>query len=170
VNASHGQQLYQVRFDWGLAGAAAVASDVDVVVWVDQLGEAASTLPEGAVVAGSIQNRAAVAQWVLERQDAKADRFVVAVIAAGEPRDDAPGGATDLRFAVEDLLAAGAVIDALAELGIDHCSPEAAAAAASYTGLRHAAKHLISASASAKALGGVSLDLTATDEVVVLRG
>ena len=44
------------------------------------------------------------------------------------------GGAT--RFAVEDLLAAGAVVDALASRGIDYASPEAAAACAAFTGLR----------------------------------
>jgi 2-phosphosulfolactate phosphatase len=164
VNASHSQQLYQVRFDWGLAGAATVAADVDVVVWVDQLGEAHSGLPTGLVVAGGIQNRAAIAAWVLERQAAKSDRFTVAVIAAGEPRDDA-----SLRFTVEDLLAAGAVIDALAKLGIDHCSPEAAAAAAAYTGLKHAAKHLITASASARAMERPVIDLAESGAVVVLR-
>ena len=66
-------------------------------------------------------------------------------MAAGATRAD--GGE---RFAVEDLLAAGAVIDALAEVGIDHNSPEAAAAAAAYTGLRRATRHLLSASASAR--------------------
>jgi 2-phosphosulfolactate phosphatase len=69
------------------------------------------------------------------------------VIAVGEPRAD---GST--RFAVEDLLAAGAVIDALADAGIDYCSPEAAAAGAAFTGLRNATGHLIGASASGREL------------------
>lgn len=62
---------------------------------------------------------------MIERQAEAGDRFTVAVIAADEPRQ---GG--ELRFAVEDLLAAGAVIDALAAVGINYCSPEAAAACA----------------------------------------
>jgi 2-phosphosulfolactate phosphatase len=53
---------------------------------------------------------------------------------------------------VEDLLGAGAVIDALADVGIDYCSPEAAAASAAFTGLRNATGHLIGASASGREL------------------
>lgn len=175
ADAQHDDQSqYQVRFDWGLAGAAAVAADVDVIVWVDQLGATETRLPSGLVVAGSIQARASVARWALARQDAKGDRFTIAVIAAGESRatasdENTAPDATSLRFAVEDLLAAGAVIDALAGLGIDHCSPEAAAAAASYTGLRHAVKHLIAASATSRALGKPPIDLTETTKVDVLQ-
>jgi len=64
---------------------------------------------------------------------------------SGAPRADGT-----LRFAVEDLLAAGAIIDALSTAGIDHQSPEAAAAASAYTGLKNATRHLISASASSR--------------------
>jgi hypothetical protein len=53
---------------------------------------------------------------------------------------------------VEDLLAAGAVIDALAEVGIDYASPEAAAAVAAFTGLRNAVGHVLSASVSGQEL------------------
>ena len=69
------------------------------------------------------------------------------MVAAGEIREDG-----SIRFAVEDLLAAGAVIDALADVGIDYCSPEAAAASAAFTGLKNATGHLIGASASGRQL------------------
>ena len=158
------QSKYQVRFDWGRDGAAVVSDGVDVIVWVDQLTATAQEVPEfPTVVGGSIQNSIAVAQWVLEKQAERGDRFTVAVVAAGEQRAD--GSA---RFAVEDFLAAGSVIDALAEVGIDYCSPEAAAACAAYTGLRRAAAHLISASESGMALGMPMLDLDPVDDVPVL--
>jgi 2-phosphosulfolactate phosphatase len=160
----HGQHQYQVRFDWGLAGAQDVAHGTDVVVWVDQLGEPQTELPKGLVIAGSIENAAVVATWVLERQAAVGERFRISVIAAGELRDDG-----SLRFAVEDLLGAGAVIGALAEVGIDACSPEAAAAASAWNGLRNSASHLISASASGRALGLTASALNPSSDVVVLR-
>ena len=31
------QARYQIRFDWGLDGAAAIATDADVLVWVDAI-------------------------------------------------------------------------------------------------------------------------------------
>jgi len=99
------------------------------------------------VVAGSLRNAAAVARWALDQQGGKGDRFTVAVVGAGEARQDGT-----LRFALEDLLGAGAIIDALAEVGIDYCSPEAAAAAAAYTALRNATGHLVGASASGREL------------------
>lgn len=132
------QSQYQVRFDWGLEGARNVGEGVDVIVWVDVLGQSQPDHHDALVVAGSLRNRRAVADWALARQGEKGDRFVIAVVAAG------PG------FAVEDLLGAGAVIDALADVGIDYCSPEAAAASAAYTGLRNATGHLISASVAGK--------------------
>jgi 2-phosphosulfolactate phosphatase len=164
VTTFHGQGQYQVRFDWGLAGASAIGADADVVVWVDQLGVAQTELPARTVVAGSVECAAALADWALQRQGDRGDRFTVAVVAAGELRADG-----SLRFAVEDLLGAGAVIDALADVGIDYCSPEAAAAAAAHTGLRNATSHLISSSASGQALGRPHLTLEASDEIVVLR-
>nr|WP_241732321.1 2-phosphosulfolactate phosphatase [Galbitalea soli] len=124
------------------------------------------------VVIGGFRNRSAVAQWALEQQGRKSKRFTIAVIAAGERREDG-----SLRMTVEDLLGAGAVIDALATLGIDYCSPEAAAAVAAYTGLRNATAHLLNASASGRQLAeeGRRADVklaTATDvstTVPVLR-
>ena len=147
--SAHDQSQYQVRLDWGLEGAATVAADVDVIVFVDVLSPTETVEFPGpaAVVAGSLRNRTAVAEWVLERQAEKADRFTVAVIAAGEAREDG-----SIRFAVEDQLGAGAIVDALAVVWIDYCSPEAAAACAAFTSLRSAVGHLVSASASGKEL------------------
>lgn len=149
MTSPHDQSQYQVRFDWGAEGAATVASDVDVVVLVDVLPTHTLAFPDlrAAVIAGGFGNRTAVAEWVLARQAEKGDRFAVAVIASGSPRQD-----DSLRFAVEDLLAAGSIVDALAAVGIDYCSPEAAAACAAFAGLRGATGHLVSASASGKEL------------------
>jgi 2-phosphosulfolactate phosphatase len=95
------------------------------------------------VLAASLRNRTAVAQWILDHQVALGHRVKVAVVAGGEVRDD-----ETVRFSVEDLLTAGAVIDALGTLGVDACSPEAAAACAAYTGLARATRHLFTASSS----------------------
>lgn len=99
------------------------------------------------VLAGGLRNRTAIAEWVLAEQERMGSRASVAVIAAGELRPDGT-----LRPAVEDLLAAGAIVDALTTVGIDHCSPEAAASAAAFDGLRRGIGHLLSASASAEEL------------------
>ncbi|MBX3092102.1 MAG: 2-phosphosulfolactate phosphatase [Cryobacterium sp.] len=168
MTSPHDQSQYQVRFDWGLGGAAAMAPDADVVVVVDVL-NASGSLLDGydwpltcAVVAGSLRNRAAIAEWVLARQAERGTRISVAILAAGDVRADG-----SIRFAVEDELGAGAIIDALATLGIDYCSPEAAAACASFTGLTSAIRHLVSASASARELtdGGKSRDVALAAEV-----
>ncbi|MEO7349853.1 MAG: 2-phosphosulfolactate phosphatase [Terrimesophilobacter sp.] len=184
MTSPHDQSQYQVRFDWGYSGALTVASDVDVIVIVDVLTPAAgddggkepasrlTPAPKTRLIEGSLRNRNAVAEWVLARQVEKAGRFTVAVIAVGEVR-----AGEGIRFAVEDQLAAGAIIDALAVVGIDYCSPEAAAACASFTGLRNAMGHLVSASASGKELAALGhahdVDLAAhvdvSDEVVVLQ-
>lgn len=55
-----------------------------------------------------------------------------------------------MRFAVEDHLAAGAIIAALTDLGIDHTAPDAAVAAEGFRALRRALGHLVSASGSAR--------------------
>ncbi|PXA68716.1 hypothetical protein [Cryobacterium arcticum] len=147
------QIKYQVRFDWGLAGFQALAADADVIVLADALPavDAALGLPTPlsahTVITADLAGSALVADWALARQTEKGDRFSVAVIAVGERRADGT-----IRFAMEDQLAAGAVIDALAERGIDHCSPEAAAAAASFVGLKRAVKHLVKASETGQAL------------------
>ncbi|MET4780411.1 2-phosphosulfolactate phosphatase [Glaciihabitans sp. UYNi722] len=163
---THGQTQYQVRFDWGVDGLQAIGEAADVAVWVDVLDADGSTAVESEVpvVRGSLRNRRAVAEWVLAQQGGRGERFMVAIVAAGERW--AGGGP---RFAVEDLLAAGAIIDALADLGIDYCSPEAAAAAAAFTGLRNATGHLIGASASGRTLvaDGRRTDIEAAIELDV---
>ena len=139
------QHRYQVRFDWGIAGAEAVASDADVIVWVDAIGF--SDVPElpgpGAVITTGFASAHAAAGWVAQLQKDLARRISIAVIAAGASREGAP------RYAVEDQLAAGAVIDGLARLGIDATSPEAAAAEGAYLHLARAVGHLVTASVSA---------------------
>ncbi len=138
------QRKYQVRLDWGASGASDVGVDADVVVLVDVLsheGGAVVRATSATVIAGDLRNRTAVANWVLARQEEKGDRLVVAIIAAGSPRVDGT-----LRFAVEDFLAAGSIVDALAFAGIDYCSPEAAAASAAFVALRPAVGHVLTAS------------------------
>lgn len=154
--AAYRQAKYQVRFDWAADGARAVAGDADIVIWVDALGNGAIAAPapdlaavpgQGAVVAAGLTNPSAVAAWALAEQVRLGRRAMIAVVAAGG--STASGSP---RFAVEDLLAAGAVIDALAALGIDYSSPEAAAACAAFTGLRGAVAHLLTASVSGQEL------------------
>ena len=134
------QPQYQVRFDWGIDGANALAPGADILVWVDAIPggdpDPDTIAHGGALVTGSTGSRVALADWVLARQVELGDRATVAVVAAGGP---------DGRFAVEDLLAAGAIIDAIADVGIDYISPEAAAAVGAYVGLRNAVGHVLSA-------------------------
>jgi 2-phosphosulfolactate phosphatase len=152
---AHGQGSYQVRFDWGAAGAMAIAEGANLVVWVDQLAPAdggAGPMPLLGGTPGGVElmpvtldDAADVAATALRRQTELGGRCVIAVVAAGAVRADGT-----LRFAVEDLLAAGAVIEAIAAVGIDPQSPEAAAAASAYSGLKNATRHLISASVSSR--------------------
>lgn len=169
---SESQATYQVRFDWGVAGVAATVEGADAVIWVDQLGGGTDgdraellAVDGAALVLATVQNARAVADWVLERQHENGGRFRVTVVAAGGTRADGSP-----RFSVEDFLAAGAVIDSLTELGLDHCSPEAAAAGAAYAGLKNATKHLVKNSVTGRELGLTALDLTPSAEVTVLNG
>ncbi len=132
------QDKFQVRFGWGAAAVGKVGTGAHVLVWCDALPTGA-TVPgfEGATLLGTTGNAAETAAWILQLQERLGGRAIVAVIAAGT--DD--GG-----FAVEDFLTAGAVIDALASVGIDFNSPEAASACAAFEGLRNATLHLTSAS------------------------
>lgn len=172
MTSAANQSRYQVRFDWGVAGADAIAPGAHIVVWVDALpGGGVDPLAmahPGAIVTGSVGSRAAVAQWVLDRQVELGDRAYVAVVAAGT---------TDGRFSVEDLVAAGAVIDALADVGLDFTSPEAAAAAGAFVALRNAGSHVLTASVTGQELlaasGPEALDAArqaaASSEFAVLR-
>ncbi|MGV8875888.1 MAG: hypothetical protein ACOH1K_00100 [Rhodoglobus sp.] len=152
------QPQYQVRFGFGLRQALALSLGADVLIWADALPALALTAPHpgaevrigvallpalpalpapAAILTAGTGAAHSVAHWVLARQTSHATRVTVAVIAVG----DHEGG-----FAVEDLLAAGAIISALADVGIDYMSPEAASAAAAFTGLALAHDHLLSAS------------------------
>jgi 2-phosphosulfolactate phosphatase len=92
--------------------------------------------------------------------------------ALARPESDAA-----FRVAVEDDLAAGAVIDALAVLGVDYSSPEAAAVCEAFRGLRGAVRHLLTASGSGQELQARGLadevraagEIDAVDAVPVLR-
>ena len=168
------QARYQVRFDFGIAGAHAVGADADVIVWVDALGDESvdlSALPAGAaVITTGLANAVAAADWVMAEQLRLEKRFATAVIAAGTQRNG------QWRYAVEDQLAAGAVIDRLSELGLDATSPEAAAAEASYRTLSRAVGHLMTASVSAingadapAEARSVNTDVTPADVTVLRR-
>lgn len=156
---AHDQAGYQVRFEWGAAGLARlVPADVVVVVDVldpgaEEAAVAAAAARGGAVVLrGSLANADAVAQACLALQHERSARTSVALIAVGarDPHDD--DGDAPLRFAVEDLLGAGAVIAALSARGTDHTSPEAAAACEAAVGLRRAVGNLVSASGTGREL------------------
>ncbi|SMH30719.1 2-phosphosulpholactate phosphatase [Rathayibacter oskolensis] len=169
------QANYQIRFDWGSRALRALAP-ADITVVVDALpgGAAEPDLAgiDGRVVRSGLADRSAVARWILERQHENGGRTSVNVVAVGEI-DDAGEG----RFAMEDQLAAGALIDALIGLGIDHVSPDAAVASASYEGLRRACGHLLSASPSGRVLTAAgrgdavreAARVDSVDRVTVLR-
>lgn len=144
-NDPRGQARYQVRFDFGIRESP-VSRGADVVVVVDPLRLTdAPELPDGfdgPILEATMSNAVATAEWVLAQQHDKGDRFAVAVIGQGDE-----GG-----FAVEDLLVAGRVIDALADLGVDYASPEAAAAVAAAQGLSRAVSHILSASIAGQRL------------------
>jgi 2-phosphosulfolactate phosphatase len=193
------QSRYQVRLEWGADGLARLApSDIVVVVdvlrfsttvtdavahggavpWSDaesingaRIARAAAET-DAIVLLGCLRNASAVAAAVLAEQVRRGVRTSVAIIAGGE----LSGG--DLRFAAEDQLGAGAVVDALAALGLDHSSPEAAVACEAFRGLRGAVRHLLTAGGSGQELieRGLRDDvldasaLDAVDVVPVLRG
>jgi 2-phosphosulfolactate phosphatase len=170
------QSTYQVRLEWGVDGLARLAP-ADIVVIVDVLRFSSTVIGalergeeypldaathavslNGAAVAeaasrtgalvmlGALRNASAVAAAVLAEQQGRGARTSVAIIAGGE-LTGREGGA-GLRFAVEDQLGAGAVVDALGARGIDHTSPDAAVAGESFRALRRAVTHLLTASGS----------------------
>ncbi|WP_026482342.1 2-phosphosulfolactate phosphatase [Agromyces subbeticus] len=157
------QAKYQVRFDWGRRGAARIGAGVDILVWVDVLPDAAGRTPnlgggavdlaglapiDAAVLEAGLVDASAAARWILAEQERLGRRAFIAVVGAGD---------ADERFAADDLLGAGAVIDALAGLGVDDTSPEAAVAAAAFGGLRRAVRHLTSASTSGRSAAAAGL-------------
>ncbi|MGH1556424.1 2-phosphosulfolactate phosphatase [Streptomyces sp. L7] len=80
------------------------------------------------MVAASLRNTTAVARWLATHGLGTVDQ-PVGVIAAGERWPDG-----SLRPAFEDLLGAGGVVAALLKCGGEAPSPEAAMAAAAFTG------------------------------------
>jgi 2-phosphosulfolactate phosphatase len=146
------QANYQVRFDWGAAGAATIGADAAVIVWVDALTDPAEAFVPGdlpgdaVIIAIDLRTAAAAAQFTADRQRDLGRRLTIAVVAAGRTTGGAFG------YAVEDHLAAGAFIAHLGALGIDATSPEAAVADAAFRGLEQALGHLVSASVGGRAL------------------
>ncbi|BDZ55468.1 2-phosphosulfolactate phosphatase [Agromyces marinus] len=151
------QQRYQVRFDVGVDGARRVAEGADVLVWADQTRADASgpAIPADVlvlaprVVEAGLADAAAVAAWILDEQERLGRRAYVAIVAAGR---------ADAGFAADDVLAAGAVVDALTGLGIDDTSPEAAVACAAFAGLRRAVAHLATASVEGREAASAGVD------------
>jgi 2-phosphosulfolactate phosphatase len=199
VDDPFSQSKYQVRFDHGAAAASRIADGADIAIWVDALGsagargEAASDgvlvhapapteapvgvprdfldalAPQCAVVASGLVDAPAVAAWILTEQERLGRRAYIAIVAAGESR-----GAFD----AAGVLAAGALIDALTELGIDDTAPEAAVACAAFVGLRRAVGHLVTASGTGRSAvsAGASVEavraagrLGSSSEVRVVR-
>ncbi|QWT24087.1 hypothetical protein KPL76_01190 [Subtercola sp. PAMC28395] len=137
------QAHYQVRFGRGAEGLAVVGAAADVIVYVDVLPGVDGEFTEAVEVAvpsirADLATRTAAAEWMLAQQVARGSRVSVAVIAASD--------------GAEDTLGAGAVIDALATLGIDFSSPEAAVVCAAFTSLERAVGHLLTASVAGRAL------------------
>jgi 2-phosphosulfolactate phosphatase len=93
-------------------------------------------------VAACLRNAFAVASWIHARQPTTA---VVAVVGAGERWSDG-----SLRSAIEDLWAAGAVIDQLAAAGWSSLSPEAHLARAGYRAVRGGETDALRACASGR--------------------
>ena len=138
---------YQVISGWGPNALSSVAHSADVIIWVNAL-----NLPEHApelndfpssasVIECDLQSSFAAAQWAYEKQLQVGSRLLIAVLCA-----DSAG------VSVPDFLGAGAVIERLAQLGLDALSPEAAVLNASYLKLSPVMSHLISASLSVREL------------------
>jgi hypothetical protein len=132
---------YQVECVWGIEGLERYPFEIDVLVWVDVLeenSELLSHIPSAqqdyvALIAG-LHDSYAVADWIMNFQLEKQQRMHILMACAG---------AKD--HSIADQLAAGAIIERLAEHGIDAMSPQAAVANAAFIGLKNATNHLISA-------------------------
>ena len=160
------QSRYQVRLEHGVDGLRRLAPS-DVVVIVDvldvsrraidaavvgidltvaDLGDAARSMvaaaPASSVLVGGLRNAPAVAAAILAEQERRGQRTSVALVSS------TPHG----RFAVENQLAAGAIIDGLAAGGIDHSSPEAAVACEGFRALRGAVRHMVTAAGTGQLL------------------
>ncbi len=151
ANADPGaQERYQVRFDVGLDGARRIGATAHLLVWCDAIVSEECPVdalpPRLEVLDATLAGAGEVARRLLALQTERGDRTMVAVVAAGSSVSDPEG------FPVEDVLLAGAVVDALGAVGIDATSPEAAAAAAAFQGLRGAVGHMLTACAAGRSL------------------
>lgn len=139
-----------MRFDVGLDGARRIGATAHLLVWCDAIVSEPCPVdalpPRLEVLDATLASAGAVAQRLLALQAERGDRTMVAVVAAGSSVSDPEG------FPVEDVLLAGAVVDALGAVGIDATSPEAAAAAAAFQGLRGAVGHMLTACAAGRSL------------------
>ncbi|WP_293695173.1 2-phosphosulfolactate phosphatase [uncultured Agrococcus sp.] len=142
------QSMYQVRLGWGAAAleqlaAAEIVVVVDALDSDDDLVAAATALSHAPTVfVSTLRNATATAKAVYEEQLARGGRTAISLVLTGDE------GA----FAVEDYLAAGAVADGLAAVGIDHSAPDVAVANEGFRALKRALKHLLSASATGLSL------------------
>lgn len=132
---------YQVICGWGPNALSTVAHSADVIIWVNAL-----NLPEHApqltdfpssasVIECDLHSSFAAANWAFDKQLQLGKRLLIAVLCADSSVVSVP-----------DFLAAGAVIERLAQLGLDALSPEAAVLNASYLKLSPVMSNLISAS------------------------
>nr|WP_202889932.1 2-phosphosulfolactate phosphatase [Actinopolymorpha rutila] len=122
---------------------------------------AAATARGSRVVAACLRNAGAVARW-LAGQGAGTPNQPVLLVPAGERWPDA-----SLRPALEDLLGAGAVAAALANLGAGPLSPEANAARASYLAMDPVAALAECSSGRELRAGGFAGDVAVAAEVDV---
>lgn len=144
---------YQVHFAWGTSGLKQFLPTADVIIWVDVLGDAAfpaisldpHITPE--ILRSNLSESFAVADWAVNYQLEQKKRLVIAVIGAGPAENS-----------LEDYLASGAVIERLAQKGIDALSPEAAVANAAFSSLSRAVGHLIASSSN-----GLAAQVKASD-------
>ena len=129
----------------------------------------AAAAGESTVVAGSLRNSTAVSRWLLGQGYGTAGR-PIAVIASGERWPDG-----SIRPALEDLLGAGAVIDSLRRGGANLLSPEAAVAAAAFTGTTDVSAAVATCASGRELIGGgyaddvaIATELDACEVVPIL--
>jgi len=117
---------------------------------------------DAVVIGGCLRNRWAVASWLASQIPRRDRQPAIAVVAAGERWADG-----SLRAAVEDLWGAGAVISALAALGMAGLSPEDRTAAAAFEAVQPmlAAELLASSSGRGLADAGFGQDVAIAAEL-----
>ena len=137
---------YQIDCVWGIEGVNKYTYEIDVLVWVDVIDENSGWLSEIAnsqrdyvALTAGLHDSFAAADWIMNFQLEKQQRLHILVACAGS--ED---------HSIADQLAAGAIIERLAEHGIDAMSPQAAVANAAFNSLRNATSHLIAADLRSK--------------------